>query len=198
MHRNLFVRLIALSLGVAVMAIAATAWITTQSTSERLRGTFERTLEGDSFVYGQLIAYGQENESWDGVGALVDELAARIGNRVALTEPDGTVLADSAAADGETPALPSTPTAEVDPMTPAAVMAGGMGATTPLAIASSGELLGEDVRVGAGGGVGGGAGGGAGTATAAPPDGTTPLPDGTTPLPEASTPMEEFTVHRAR
>jgi two-component system, OmpR family, sensor histidine kinase BaeS len=184
MHRNLFVRLIALSLGVAVMAIAATAWITTQSTSERLRGTFERTLEGDSFVYQRLIAYGQENESWDGVGGLVDELAARIGNRVALTQPDGTVLADSAAAEGETPALPSTPTAEVDPMTPVAVMAGGVGATTPLAIASSGGLIRDDVKVGAG----------AGGATAAPPDGTTPPPGGT-PLPEAATtPIEELTV----
>ncbi|MBB5786834.1 sensor histidine kinase [Jiangella mangrovi] len=180
MRRNLFVRLIGLSLGVAVMSIAATAWITTQSTSERLRGTFERTLEGDSFVYQRLIAYGQEHDSWDGVGAVVDELATAVGNRVALTEPDGEVIADSAASDGAAPPLPSTPTAEVDPMAPVAVMAGG--AVAPLAAATridGGGVIAGDVKVGSGSG-------GSGTASpSVPPDGVT------------ATPFEDITVHDA-
>ncbi|TDC53791.1 HAMP domain-containing protein [Jiangella ureilytica] len=137
MRRNLFVRLLVLFLGVAVFSIAATAWITTQSTSERLRGQFERTLEADSHVYQQLLFYGQDHESWDDVGPLVDELAARTGNRVALTDADGSVLADSAATDGGAAALPSTPTAEVDPMAPLAVMAGTVAVgSAPLAVES--------------------------------------------------------------
>jgi two-component system sensor histidine kinase BaeS len=136
MRRNLFVRLLVLFLGVAVFSIAATAWITTQSTSERLRGQFERTLEADSYVYQQLLFYGQDHESWDDVGLLVDDLAAQTGNRVALTDADGSVLADSAASNGGAP-LPSTPTAEVDPMAPLAVMAGNVAVgSAPLALES--------------------------------------------------------------
>lgn len=179
MRRNLFVRLIALSLGVAVMSIAATAWITTQSTSERLRGTFERTLEGDSFVYQRLIAYGQEHESWDGVGALVDELAELVGNRVALTEPGGEVLADSASSGGEAPPLPSTPTAEVDPMTPVAVMASAGAAVAPFAAVSpmgTGSVIAGDVKVGAAG-------------VPAPTRAATP--SGTA----SATPLEDIAVH---
>src|SRR6188508_2885287 len=96
MRRNLFVRLLGLFLGVAVFSIAATAWITTQSTSDRLRGEFERSLEADSYVYQELLFYGLGNDSWDDVDGLVSELAERTGSRVALTDSNGVVLADSA------------------------------------------------------------------------------------------------------
>ena len=94
MRRNLFVRLLGLFLGVAVFSIAATAWITTQSTSNRLRGQFERTLEADSYVYQELLLYGLGNDSWDDVAGLVSDLAERTGSRVALTDGDGVMLAD--------------------------------------------------------------------------------------------------------
>lgn len=116
MRRNLFVRLLGLSLSVAVLAIAATAWLTTTGTTERLRGEFERTLEADSFVYQELLFYAQGNDSWDDVGTLVDDLAEQSGRRVALSSPDGEVLADSS--DEQADQLPSTPTAEIDPSVP--------------------------------------------------------------------------------
>lgn len=124
MRRSLFVRLLVLSLGVAVISISATAWLTTQSTSQRLRGEFARTLEADSHVYQNLVVYAQNNDSWDDVGDLVDELARATGSRVALTGADGEVLADSAGSGGDAPPLPSTPTAEIDAMAPLSVMAG--------------------------------------------------------------------------
>ncbi|SDU38640.1 sensor histidine kinase [Jiangella alkaliphila] len=149
MRRSLFVRLLVLFLGVAIISIAGTAWLTTQSTSQRLRGEFESTLEADSDVYGALAAYAQNHDSWDGVGPLVDELAERTGNRVAVTDPGGEVLADSAASGGGAPPLPSTPTAEIDPMAPLAVMDGGfaMTAAAPMAIegwAGGGGVARED------------------------------------------------------
>jgi two-component system sensor histidine kinase BaeS len=122
MRRNLFVRLLGLFLGVAVFSIAATAWITTQSTSDRLRGQFERTLEADSYVYQELLLYGLGNDSWDDVDGLVAHLAERTGSRVALTDDNGDVLADSSGA-GAGP-LPSTPTAEIDPSAPSRIVGG--------------------------------------------------------------------------
>ena len=121
MRRSLIVRLLGLFLGVAVFSIAATAWITTQSTSERLRGEFERTLEADSFVYQELLFYGQGNDSWEDVDGLVSDLAERTGSRVALTDADGEVLADSSSEAAADP-LPSTATAEIDPSAPHQIM----------------------------------------------------------------------------
>ncbi len=110
MRNSLFFRLLGLSLAVAVFAIAATAWLTTRDTGERFRGEFARTLEADTVAYQLLTDYALNNDSWEGVGPLVAELAAGSGRRIALTTRDGEVLADSAA----TSELPPTPTAEID------------------------------------------------------------------------------------
>ncbi|PZF80960.1 sensor histidine kinase [Jiangella anatolica] len=182
MRRNLFVRLLVLFLGVAVISIAATAWITTQSTSQRLRGEFERSLEADNTVYQTLIAYAQSHDSWSGVGAMVDDLAAMTGNRVALTDADGDILADSATSDaGDSPPLPSTPIAEVDPMAPLAVMAGGVAVAAASSTVDTWMLEGE-AEAGAGG-------------SAAPP--ASPTPTGATtpaPLKETAPPGETVTM----
>lgn len=123
MRRNLSVRLLGLFLGVAVFSIAATAWIATQSTSDRLRNEVERTLESDTYVYQELLFYASSHDSWDDVAPVVRELAESVGNRVAVTTPDGEVLADSAdhAGDAGEP-LPGTPTADLDPLAPQQTM----------------------------------------------------------------------------
>ena len=138
MRRSLFLRLLGLFLGVAVFSIAATAWITTQSTSERLRGQFERTLEADSFVYQELLFYGLGHDSWDAVDGLVSALADQTGNRVVLTDADGEVLADSSS--GGADPLPTTPTAEIDPTSPQKIM-GGPASMSTESIGGSGELV---------------------------------------------------------
>lgn len=119
LRRSLLLRLLGLSLAVAVLAVAATAWLTTRETGERFRGEVERTLEVDTFIYQELIAYALDHESWDGVDSLVDRLADETGRRVALTTEDGDLLADSAGGgSGGSPPLPSTSTAEVNPLAP--------------------------------------------------------------------------------
>jgi two-component system, OmpR family, sensor histidine kinase BaeS len=115
MRHSVLLRLLGLSLAVAVFAIAATAWLTSRDTSERFRGEFERTLEADTFIYQELNVYASRHESWDDVEPVVAELAERTGRRIALTTLDGEVLADSATISGQpAPALASNPTAEID------------------------------------------------------------------------------------
>ncbi|NED95381.1 HAMP domain-containing protein [Phytoactinopolyspora alkaliphila] len=115
MRHSLLLRLLGLSLAVAVFAIAATAWLINRDASERFRGEFERTLEADTFIFQELNAYATRHDSWDGVEALVADLAERTDRRVALTTLEGEVLADSAAIAGHpAPALSSNPTAEID------------------------------------------------------------------------------------
>lgn len=112
MRSNLLFRLLGLSLAVAALSIGATAWLITQGTTERLRGAFTRTLHTESYVHQELSAYGLDHDSWDDVGALVRRLALEVGEPVALTTMDGTILADSA--DRSAANLPSVPTAEID------------------------------------------------------------------------------------
>ncbi|TDE08214.1 ATP-binding protein [Jiangella asiatica] len=140
MRRNLSVRLLGLFLGVAVFSIAATAWIATSSTSDRLRDEVERTLSSDTLVYQELLFYAQSNDSWDDVDSLVRQLADTVGNRVAVTTPDGEVLADSAALsdDGGEP-LPSTPTADIDPLAPQQLM--GVASASTVSMAGDGAMV---------------------------------------------------------
>lgn len=114
MRRSLLIRLLGLSLAVAVFSIAATAWLTTRDTSERLAGEFEETLSADNFVYQSLLGYAENHDSWQQVDATLDQLAERVGARIVLTEPDGTMIADSAASGGDSAPLPQNPVARID------------------------------------------------------------------------------------
>jgi two-component system sensor histidine kinase BaeS len=119
MRRSLLVRLLALSLAVAACAVAATAWLTGRNTSRQLQGELNRTLEGDAAIYQELLGFADGQPTWDGVEKLVNQMALKTGQRIALTTLDGHLLADSAGADPDRPRLPRTPAAVVDPFSPA-------------------------------------------------------------------------------
>jgi two-component system sensor histidine kinase BaeS len=87
--RSVLARLIAVALVVATCSIAATAWLTTRSTSVQIRGDLERSLEVDNDIYDQLLAHGGAHESWSGVQSLVDELAASTGRIITLRAAEG-------------------------------------------------------------------------------------------------------------
>lgn len=135
MRHNMLVRLLGLSLTVAVCSIAATAWLTTRDTTERIRGEFDRTLEADGFVYRELLAYATSHDSWTGVAATVSDLADRTGQRVALTTGDGDVIADSAASGTTSPELPVSPAAEIDATNPQASLLGESAIMSSVALA---------------------------------------------------------------
>ncbi|TCO46236.1 two-component system sensor histidine kinase BaeS [Kribbella antiqua] len=117
MRRSVLVRFLGLSLAVALGAVIATALIATYSTSEQLQGEIDANtgqLQVDGEIYSKLSAYAADHPTWSGVDKLVHRLADETGRRIALTEPDGTVIADSARVLGASPDLPSVPAATVD------------------------------------------------------------------------------------
>ncbi|MGW6280398.1 sensor histidine kinase [Kribbella sp. NPDC055071] len=117
MRRSVLIRFLGLSLAVALGAVIATAVIATYSTSEQLQGAIaENTsqLEVDGRIYSQLSTYASDHPTWSGVDKLVHDLAAKTGRRIAVTQPDGTVIADSARKLGAAPDLPSVPAATID------------------------------------------------------------------------------------
>ena len=114
MRRSVLLRFLGLSLAVALGAVIATAVIATYSTSEKLQGEIDENvsqLQVDGEIYGRLSEYAGDNAGWSGVDRLVKSLADQFGRRIALTEPDGTVIADSARMLGAAPELPSVPAA---------------------------------------------------------------------------------------
>ena len=117
MRHSVLVRFLGLSLAVALGAVIATAVLATYSTSEKLQGEIATNLsqlEVDGEIYTRLTKYAEDNTGWSGVDQTVRDLAAQTGRRVALTEPDGTVIADSARMLGASPELPSVPAATID------------------------------------------------------------------------------------
>ncbi|HET6987848.1 MAG TPA: HAMP domain-containing protein, partial [Kribbella sp.] len=117
MRRSVLIRFLGLSLAVALGAVIATAVIATYSTSEKLQGEIDANtgqLQVDGQIYGELSRYAADHPTWSGVDKLVHELAGKLGRRIAVTEPDGTVIADSARMLGAGPELPSVPAATID------------------------------------------------------------------------------------
>ncbi|MFG1624259.1 sensor histidine kinase [Kribbella sp. NPDC049227] len=117
MRRSVLVRFLGLSLAVALGAVIATAVLATYSTSEKLQGEIDANtgqLQVDGEIFGTLSDYAANHPTWAGVDREVHRLADQLGRRVALTEPDGTVIADSARMLGAGPPLPSVPAATID------------------------------------------------------------------------------------
>jgi two-component system sensor histidine kinase BaeS len=117
MRRSVLLRFLGLSLAVALGAVIATAVIATYSTSEKLQGEIAENasqLQTDGEIYSRLNDYAGEHPTWSGVDNVVKQLADETGRRIAVTEPDGTVLADSARMLGAGPELPSMPAATID------------------------------------------------------------------------------------
>jgi two-component system sensor histidine kinase BaeS len=91
--------------------------IATYSTSEQLQGEIDANtsqLQVDGRIYSELSKYAADHPTWSGVDKLIHDLSDELGRRIALTDADGTVIADSARMLGAGPSLPSVPAATVD------------------------------------------------------------------------------------
>jgi signal transduction histidine kinase len=114
LHRSLIVRLLATSVLVAVGAIAATAWLTAQTTTAAIEQQQGRSISDDALIYDTLMGYAATHASWDGVARTVESSGQKTGHRVTLLTLDRQVVADSAPTG---PALGSAqPSATVDPL----------------------------------------------------------------------------------
>jgi two-component system, OmpR family, sensor histidine kinase BaeS len=108
---SLLTRLLAASVLIAVLAIAATAWLAARTTTTAIEQEQGRTLATDNRIYTALLGYAATHPNWDGVAPTLETLAQHTDRRIALLTHDRTPIADS----GHGP-LPATASAVVDPL----------------------------------------------------------------------------------
>lgn len=111
MRVSLLTRLLAASVLIAVLAIAATAWLAARTTTTAIEQEQGRTLATDNQIYTTLLGYAATHSTWAGVGPTLETLAQHTDRRIALLTHDRTPIADS----GHGP-LPSIASAVVDPL----------------------------------------------------------------------------------
>jgi two-component system sensor histidine kinase BaeS len=112
-------RVIALTVGVAAVAIAVTAWLATRSAEQAVRSRAEQSLETNVGIYQALVDFGSIHQDWKDVGPLLTELADKTGRRVAIADERGRIIADSDVLAGDAArSLPRTATAMVDAANP--------------------------------------------------------------------------------
>ncbi|MFF7125654.1 ATP-binding protein [Streptomyces sp. NPDC008240] len=113
LRKRLLVRLLFVSALIAVCSVAATAWLAVTTTTSALKEEQGQDLAADNSILAQLSGYAAAHPDWTGVRRTVRDLARGTGRRIALTNADGTLIADSAPRG--TP-LPPRPAATVDPL----------------------------------------------------------------------------------
>ncbi|MFC9694401.1 sensor histidine kinase [Kribbella sp. NPDC056951] len=148
MRRSLLFRFLGLSLAVALGAVVATAVIASYSTTEQLQGELQENagqLEVDGRIYAELSSYALNHSGWSGVDKEVRRLADDLGRRIALTRPDGTVIADSARMLGAAPELPSVPAATIDARTEGGLVFAG--ALQSVSVAPAPPAAGHSVQM---------------------------------------------------
>lgn len=110
MRRSLLLRLLAVSVVVAVCAIAATTWLVMSATTTAIRQQQGRSLADDARIYRELVRHAARHRDWDAVDPTVRALARRTGRAIVLTTPSRAPLA----ATGPIEPLPRRPLATVD------------------------------------------------------------------------------------
>ena len=122
MIRSLRARFLAATMAVAVVSVAATAWLTTRDGGEQLRSSVANTFDADGEIYDRLLRYALTHPDWNDVDGLVEDLAADTGRRIALTTAGGEIIADSAPmlGHGDVP-LPERPAFVIDAFEPVIV-----------------------------------------------------------------------------
>ncbi|MBP2326568.1 two-component system sensor histidine kinase BaeS [Kibdelosporangium banguiense] len=112
MRRSIFVRILAVTVLVAMCSIAATAWIAAQITRTTLQQEQGRELAADNNIYTSLLTYAVTHKDWSEVRYVVNGLIDQHPNRrIALLTKDRKPIVDFG---GDGAPLPATASAEVD------------------------------------------------------------------------------------
>jgi two-component system sensor histidine kinase BaeS len=123
-NRSVRARLIASSIVVATCSIVATAWLTTRSTTNQLRGELRRTLDADNKIYDRLVNYGGTNASWAGVETELASMSKATGRTITLASPEGNVIASSDPRVARKMPSDAVAAALVDPVAPSTTPGG--------------------------------------------------------------------------
>ncbi|MFI9639109.1 sensor histidine kinase [Micromonospora sp. NPDC051925] len=110
---SLVLRLLAVSVVVSVLSIAATAWLAVRTTTKAIQQERGQALIDDTKIYDALLGYAATHRDWGAADPLVRSLAASTGRRIVVTRLDRTPLISSGSASG---ALPARASATVDPL----------------------------------------------------------------------------------
>ncbi|MFD8690207.1 sensor histidine kinase [Streptomyces sp. NPDC059651] len=109
-------RALGLLLLVAVVATAATAWLTLRLATGQVRESVAAGREEVSRITGELYAYGFAHGTWTGVPDTVRTLAEDTGQRIRVVTEDDVLIADSDALAGRAPRpVSDQPPVLVDP-----------------------------------------------------------------------------------
>ena len=95
-RHSLVLRLFALTLVVATVAIAGTAWLAVHTTTRSISQGEDRAAAQRRQAYDAVLTYAATHRDWSGVPALLASLAERTGHRVSLTTAGGRPIAASA------------------------------------------------------------------------------------------------------
>ena len=112
-YASLRVRLLAVSIVVALCSVTATAWLAATTTTTAIQQQQGQLLSGDASIYDTLLGYAATHSTWSGVASQARLLAARTGRRIVLTTTGRRVIAESSQSAA---ALPVTASAVVDPL----------------------------------------------------------------------------------
>jgi len=121
MRRSLVVRMLAVSIVVAVASIAATAWLAALTASGGIRQQQSQSLADDTRIYTTLLDYAATHQSWSGVDDTISELERSTSRSIELqtaaaAAPPGaraSAVIDPLAVDPVI--LPDAPVDRIDP-----------------------------------------------------------------------------------
>ncbi|UYQ66313.1 sensor histidine kinase [Streptomyces peucetius] len=113
LRHTLLARLLATSVLIAMCSIAATTWFAVRITTRAIEQEQGQVLADDAAIQDELTGYAATHADWSGVGPVLDRLARRTDQRIALTTEAHRVIADTAA---EATALPRRASAAIDPL----------------------------------------------------------------------------------
>ncbi|GAB2847349.1 ATP-binding protein [Lentzea nigeriaca] len=99
---------------VSACSIAATAWLSVQSTTQTLRAEQGREQAGLARVYDAVLGYGAEHPDWSGITPLLEDLSGETGLHIQLTTTERTPIGGTFDADDVRGA--NQPAAVVDPL----------------------------------------------------------------------------------
>ncbi|WP_086664971.1 sensor histidine kinase [Lentzea kentuckyensis] len=112
--RRLRLLLLAGTVLVSACSIAATAWLSVQSTTRTLRAEQGREQSGLARVYDAVLGYGVAHPNWSGITPLIEDLSRETGLHIQLTTTTRTLIGGTAGADDLQGA--GRPAAVVDPL----------------------------------------------------------------------------------
>ncbi|SMD24206.1 sensor histidine kinase [Kibdelosporangium aridum] len=117
-RHSLLVRLLIVSIVVALCSIAATAWLAAQTTTVAIKQAQGQALADDAKIYDTLVGYAATHKDWAGVEAVVRQLSEQTGRNITLATSDRRPIV------GSEP-LPEKPSAVIDPLSVDSALATG-------------------------------------------------------------------------